>query len=62
MNKRTTELVARIVILLALFAAALQITFATTGHPSRALAAFFAWPILALVGIGLLIWSRRLKS
>jgi len=62
MTKQTANLAAIAAIVLAVLALILQLVFAASQHATRALAAEIAWPILLIVGVGLFIWARRLKS
>jgi LytS/YehU family sensor histidine kinase len=62
MTKQNMNLAAIAAIVLAVLALILQLVFAASQHSARALAAEIAWPILIIVGVGLFIWARRLKS
>ena len=62
MTKQTATLAALAALVLAIVALVLQFVFAAGGHATRALAAEIAWPVLLIVGVGLFIWARRLKS
>ncbi len=62
MTRQTANMAAIAAIVLAVIALILQFVFAGSGHATRALAAEIAWPVLALVGIGLFVWGRTMKS
>jgi len=62
MTKRTLDIAARIALVLALLAFALQVTLAGANHPAWAAAGLIAWLVLLVISIGLFVWSSRLKS
>ena len=62
MTKQNLNMAAIAAIVLAVLALVLQFVFAASQHATRALAAEIAWPVLLIVGVGLFIYGRRLKS
>jgi len=62
MTKQNLNMAVIAAIVLAVVALVLQSVFAAGQHHTLTLAAEIAWPVLVIIGVGLFIYGRRLKS